>query len=341
MNMLHLLSSRRYRNVCFFSSTYSLLLYLCYSSGDDIENTFFVFSETFPRDIFKNFNNSCYIPQSRDSGRFNIQKKWALSKYYKLFYIPRVRKDTKIFCQDHTTMLKLLIGNHPYILVAENPIMEGILKSCHFKERVFLSFKEKLNHYISKKMIREDYDKIWGCNKLCYAAIIADEGSIKYLDKKEVEVVDIFASWNRKATNEKNTILNFYGISSTEIESLKSKKIIIFTQPFLAEMTLEENIDYMVKLINKYPHNNIVIKVHPRDGIDYEKLFPDVLICKLQVPSQLFDLLGVHFELAATYNSSAVYNMSYDIKIDWYGEEIKHYFFDEAPIPVKANLCRL
>lgn len=341
MSKLCLLSSTRYRNVCFFSSTYSLLLYLCYSSGDDIENTFFVFSETFPKDISKNFRNSCFIPRRRDSGHFNLLEKWVVSKYYKLFCIPRIRRDTKIYCQDHTTMLKLLIGNHPYVLVAENPIMEGIIKSYSPKERVLTCFKDKLNHFLLRKIIRTDYDKIWGFNKLCDAAILADEGSIKYLTGKKIEIVDIYVSWEKKSNNEKNAIIDLFGITPPEVEVLRSKKIIIFTQPFLEMMTLEENINYMVKLINKYPHDDIVIKVHPRDRIDYEKLFPDALICKLQVPSQLFDLLGVHFKLAATYNSSAVYSMSYDIKIDWYGEEIKRYFYGGVPIPSNANLCRL
>lgn len=326
--------------VCYFSSTYSLLLYLCYSSQKEIDNTFFVFSETFPKEIIRNFKNSCYIPNYKESPRFYVQKKWIISRYYKWFIIPRIKGTTKVYSQDHTTMFQLLIGNHPYIMVAENPIMEGILKNSIPKAQETMTKKQLINIWIFRKIIGSVYGRHWGFNNLCYGVLIEDEGSKKFFEGKKVVVLDLKKAWNNKTESERNEILNLYGMNISELEMMKSKRIIVFTQPFVPEMSIEENQKYMARLINKYPHDDVVIKVHPRDEIDYERLFPDIMVCKLRAPAQLLDLLGVHFKIAATFISSAVYDFSYNVRIDWYGKELEK-FYGTIPKPQNANLCKL
>ena len=329
--------------VCHFSSTYSLLLYLCYSSQKEIDDTFFVFSETFPKEIANNFENSCFIPKYKECSRFYVQKKWIISRYFKWFCIPKVKKTTKVFSQDHTTMLQLLIGNHPYIMVAENPIMEEILKNYIPNQTQDISPKQYIYVWMYQKLVGPIYGCHWGYNNLCYGALIEDKDSEKFFEGKKIVVLNLKKAWNNKAVLEKNKLLRLYGLNISELEVMKKKKVIVFTQPFVPEMTIEENQKFMVRLINKYSHEDVVIKVHPRDKIDYEQLFPDILVCKSRFPAQLFDLLNIHFEIAATYNSSAVYNLSYDIRIDWYGEELKCY--SDVPfnttIPPNVNICHL
>ena len=68
------------------------------------------------------------------------------------------------------------------------------------------------------------------------------------------------------------------------------------------------------------------------------------MVCRLRVPSQLFDMLGVRFEIAATYFSTAVLDISYDVRIDWYAEELTQrlkYLNDIGPLPRSVNICRL
>jgi len=335
---------KKFPIVCYFSSTYSLLLYLCYSSQREIENTFFVFSETFPKEIAYNFKNCCYIPKYKESIHFYVPKKWIISKIYKWFVIPKIESQTKIFCQDHTTMLQLLIGRHPYYMVAENPVMETIMKSHYPKGRATgQTIKQHILDFINQKFIGPLYGHSLGFNHLCRGVLFSDKGSARYFHGKDIYLLNIFSAWNQKNENERNMILSLYGICSSDLESISSKKIIIYTQPFVPEMTIDDNKKYMVALIKKYPLEDIVIKVHPRDEIDYEQLFPGITVCKSRIPAQLFDLLGVHFEVAATYNSSAVYNMSYEIRIDWYGEELRHFgsVLYNAPIPSNANMCHL
>ena len=161
-----------------------------------------------------------------------------------------------------------------------------------------------------------------------------------FFEGKKVIVLNLKRAWDNKTESERNKILNLYGINISELEIMKSKKIIVLSETFVPELPIEENQKYMVRLINKYPHDDIVIKIHPRDEIDYEKLFPSIMVCKLRVPAQLFDLIGVHFKIAATFNSSAVYDFSYNIRIDWYGEEVKDYY-PNHPIPQNAHLCKL
>lgn len=336
--------TRQYRNVCYFTSTYSLLLYLCYSSEEEVNNTYFVFCETFPKDIAKNFHNSCFIPKYKESKFFYIPKKWIISKLYKWFCIPRINKNTRVFCQDHTTMLQLLIGQHPYTLVAESADMVGLILLHIPTGQNERAWKHRMLDIVNRALVGSIYGHTFGNNALCISALVTDEESINYLRGKTVTVLNIFDTWDKKTQSEINLVMRLYGICFSELQMLKSKRIIIFTQPFVPYMTLEENREYMVALINKYPHKDMVIKVHPRDEIDYESLFPDVMVCKLRVPSQLFDLIGIRFEIAATYCSAAVIDFSYDVRIDWYADELKQklkFLNNNGPLPRKINKCKL
>lgn len=336
--------SSQYENVCYFASTYSLLLYLCYTSEEEYNNTFFVFSETFPKDIAKNFTSCCFIPKYKESKYFFVLKKWVISKLYKWLFIPRINKNTRIFCQDHTAMLQLLIGQHPYTLVAESPSMVGILLSHVPIEQKKLIWKHRISEIVNRTLLGPIYGHSLGHNALCFSALVTDDESIKYLKGKTVTVLNIFDAWSKKTQANKNIVLRLYGICSSDLQLLKSKRIIVFTQPFMPYLTIDENKEYMVALINKYSHKDMVIKVHPRDEIDYESLFPDVMICRLRVPSQLFDMLGVRFEIAATYFSAAVLDFSYDIRIDWYADELmqKLKFLSNSSLPPRnVNKCKL
>ena len=335
---------KKFSNVCYFASTYSLLLYLCYISEEEFNNTFFVFSETFPEDIAKNFSNSCFIPKYKESTYFYVPKKWLISKFYKWLFIPRINKKTRVFCQDHTTMLQLLIGQHPYTVVAESPTMVELLLLHAPTEQKKLIWKHRILDVVNRTLLGPVYGHTFGNNALCFSALVADEESVNYLKGKTVTVMNIFDAWNKKSQAERDLFMRLYGISSSDLQVLKSKRIIVFTQPFMPYMTIEENTKYMAALINKYPHKDMVIKIHPRDEIDYESLFPDVMVCRLRVPSQLFDMLGVRFEIAATYFSTAVLDISYDVRIDWYAEELTQrlkYLNDIGPLPRSVNICRL
>lgn len=336
--------TRQYNNVCYFVSTYSLLLYLCYTSEEEFNNTYFVFCETFPKDIAKNFRNSCFVPKYKEPKYFYVPKKWVISKFYKWLFIPRINKKTRIFCQDHTAMLQLLIGNHPYTLVAESPNMVELLLLHVPTEQKKLILKHRILDVINKTLLGSIYGHTYGNNALCFSALVTDKESINYLKGKTVTVLNIFDAWNRKTQAERDVVLSLYGICSSDLQMFKSKRIIVFTQPLVPDMTLEENKKYMVALINKYPHKDMVIKIHPRDEIDYETLFPDVTVCRLRVPSQLFDMSGVRFEIAATYFSAAVLDFSYDIRVDWYADELmqKLKFLNHCSPPSQnVNKCKL
>ena len=336
--------THKYRNVCYFNSPYSLLLYLCYTSEEEFNNTYFVFSETFPKDVAKNFCNSCFIPKYKEAKCLYVPKKWIISKVYKCFFIPRITKATRIFCQDHSTMLQLLIGQHPYTLVAECADMAGLVLLHLPTEQKILHWKSRIIDIINRLLIGPLYGHTLGGNALCSSVLVTDEESKKYLKGKTVTVLNIFDAWNKKTQAEKKGILSLYGVCLSDLQMLKSKRIIVFTQSLVPDVTLEENKKYMVALINKYPHKDVVIKIHPRDEIDYESLFPDVMVFKSRVPSQLLDMLGARFDIAATFFSTAVLDFSYDVRIDWYADELKQklkFLNNIETFPRNVNKCKL
>ena len=98
------------------------------------------------------------------------------------------------------------------------------------------------------------------------------------------------------------------------------------------------------QIVNNYDKNNLIIKTHPRDNIPYEQLFPGIVVFRKKVPSQLIDLVGVHFKKAITVFSSAALSFAYPIQVDWYGTEIHPKvlsIYGHYTPPSEARLCEV
>ncbi len=85
--------------------------------------------------------------------------------------------------------------------------------------------------------------------------------------------------------------------------------MIILTQPYNIQIGDDNLIEIYRKIIDKYNSEEVVIKTHPRDNLDYEKAFPGVKVYSKKVPAELFALLGIHFDDVYTINSTSIYSM--------------------------------
>jgi hypothetical protein len=180
--------------------------------------------------------------------------------------------------------------------------------------------------WIIHRFISKAYHDPWGDNVLCNEIIITQNEILPYMKDKKIIVTSLSSLWEKSPESKRNLILNIFDLEKEDIEILKSRENILFTQCFIddGELTEEEHSRIYRKIVNNYDHNTLLIKKHPRETFDYKSLFPDIPVFEKPIPMQLFDLLGVRFKRAITVFSSIVVSFDYDIAIDWYGTEISN-----------------
>ena len=89
--------------------------------------------------------------------------------------------------------------------------------------------------------------------------------------------------------------------------------LLILTEPFAVTGRLpseEAQIKLYKDLIEKYADRRVVIKAHPRDTLDYEKLFPEVTVIEKTIPMEVMNFdTNFHADRAITVASSAIYGL--------------------------------
>ena len=92
--------------------------------------------------------------------------------------------------------------------------------------------------------------------------------------KSKAKIVNVQDLW--KKSDAKDYITSLFGITDDDLLMLAEKKVIILTQPYNIQIGDDNLIEIYRKIIDKYNSEEVVIKTHPRDNLDYEKAFPGV-----------------------------------------------------------------
>ena len=101
-------------------------------------------------------------------------------------------------------------------------------------------------------------------------------GSIPACLKEKAILVNISNFW--ETFDYKDYILDMFSFNKEEIEKLREKKVIILAQPFNQGVGDEVMREIYQGIINQYNAEDVVIKTHPRDTMDYRGMFPDVMV---------------------------------------------------------------
>lgn len=332
--------------ICNVGTMYSLFLYLLFCKESDISRTFFVFSPAgIPKTVRCHFNNSYTMP---DYNKFNIVHKKLISLfgfiYFRLlkwWYIPKYDENTLVFGNDFARYDPIIIGNNQYTLIEDAP--NGFIQSYFnfFKKFDDKEQKRGMFYRFMKFLYGETYYRRFGNNNLCTDVILTSSENLDYLIGKNKHIINLEEEWMNCQSSKRNLILKTFSLSNEDIMMLKSKRIVLFTQPLYPTfISLEEHEEIYKKIISRYPIDDLVIKPHPRDNYCYNNLFQDICVLRSPIPSQLLDLLGIRFEKAVTLFSSAVNTLTYDIAIDWYGfadNKTLESLIDHVYIPHNAN----
>jgi hypothetical protein len=188
----------------------------------------------------------------------------------------------------------------------------------------FQNLKGSPKNILIRLLTHKGRQRWFGNNKQCNEIIITENEILPYMKDKKIKTVSLSYLWEKSPISKKQLILNIFDVISKDIELIKSKENILFTQCFVEDnyITSEERYRIYSKIVDNYDRNTLLIKKHPRETFDYRTLFPDIPVFEKPIPMHLLDLLGVRFKKAITVSSSIVASFDYDIEIDWYGTEI-------------------
>lgn len=313
----------KYKNTCIVDTVYALLLYVLMTKDEDIKHTIFFIGDAVPSTVDRALPNIIRISTDKNNYRTRAQliKFKLLALYYRFFFI----LGTKVFAQDHLIFSPQLIGYNSYTLVEDCP---GFYWPQNY-ESVFpllqrpKSFKKKISRLVKYGVL---FGQTWGRNKQCIDRWVTMGISLQSEHLRGVrytKIPTIEELWITSTRYKKELICLMYETKLDWKEELRKYDTIIFTDPIGvdAQMSDQEVLDLYMPFIKKYGIEHIVLKPHPRDIVDWEKLLPNIKVFKTKAPMQVLSLMGINFQRAITIQSSAVSSMKRDTEIIYLGTD--------------------
>lgn len=294
-------------------TTYSLLLYLLYADEDMLNNTTFY--------VGKNLT-PCVLDKKVIMSKQASEKDSSMLCYRIrcLRYRRRLRHSV-IFAQDHLYFSPALIDNLSYTVLEDCPNFFSVLHSRNPKQP---PFEPSLGAYWQNIRFGRIYRRYGGYNPWCINRIVTTQSDKLLFDALNLnsEKVDLDELWKNASEYKRKFIKNAFSLHDTK--KLTKRKVVVFSQPLNkdAGLSVNEIISIYKPYIEHYGENNILVKLHPRDNIDYKKFFPNIETLQTKAPQQLLTLMGLTFDVAITVCSSAVSSMGQGCKVIWLGAEI-------------------
>jgi hypothetical protein len=297
---------------CIVDSAYTLFLYLLISSKDEINKTFFFFSDGIPeytRNFFK--SQSYYLP----SGKVFFLKEFIIGiliRYFGRLKWTFLRK-APFYGMVIGPYTAELLGNERISVIEEG--LEYV--SIPPYKRKFLWLRRKIFGPYWGEII--DYK-----SPLIKEIIMTGAKDSPLLSLPKTHIISIYNTWNSIILNKKEYILSVFNITQCDIDILQQKTEILLTQPLTEDkvLSIDEEINLYKSLLKDCNINNVIIKPHPRERKEYLGFFPDIYVFTKKVPMQLLSCCGIKFKKAYTVFSSSVFSFPYDMDIEFLGTEI-------------------
>lgn len=292
-----------YSRVCVVSTVYTLLIYLLYSSFEEIKDTLFVIGKGINEEIRKKIPHLEYVDLTDSDSIFHkiistIKLRKRLNSNYNL-------KDSSYWGQDSLFHSGTVLGHN------KMTVIEDGFSSYYYYEQHF-TFKHRLIRFIIHSKI--DDTKVYGIGKHCSRLLGTGIGEFKDERKNILELVSIPTMWNNSDSEKRHFILRLFDVSEEELNTYKNKDVILLTQAAWQGKSTEDMIRMYKEMLLPYEASRVLIKRHPREKLDYSVYFPEYEIITKPFPMELFSLVGVKFNVALTYNSTAVFSFPYELE---------------------------
>ncbi len=297
--------------VCFVASTYSMLMYLLVYGKEQFDLTFFFVSDAISPEVqskLKYKEYLSYLKMIKKSYFIRIIYRFGLycTSYFKWPFL----RTLPIYGGDHLWFTPALLHKRSMV------VLEDGLANYDVRELVKTSL---LKHkWIYKLLFGPSIcEGEYGYSKYASQLILTNIGSIPACVEHKVKLIDIRNLW--ETCNAKEYVLDLFGFEKSDIEKLRTKKVIILTQPYNVDVGDEVMREIYQDIIDQHETEDVVIKTHPRDYMDYKGMFPHVMVYSQKMPAELFALMGIKFTDVYTIDSTAIYSFPKDCNLHYLG----------------------
>ena len=236
---------RNVKRFCHVGSIFSLLVYIVYSTDDEIKSTFYLFDRMISCDFAKKFENSY-----RFCRHAFFPRKWYFAwfdlKMQKLLFCPKISRDSVLFANDHLWSSAAIIGRHSYVLLED-----GALICTNYwlgAQRKEMELNRKTKSYVLRKFLFGPVEsRPNGDNDCCTDMILTTDECPVYIKKQKIHRLNWNGLWNSFSEWKKNFIMKIYDVSFEDLVMIKSKKIVLFTQTLYPDALSEEEHEKVIK----------------------------------------------------------------------------------------------
>lgn len=338
--------SKKKKNICLVTSVYSFFLYLLIKGYN--EDDIIIFTGWFQEEICKNVKHIKMPKVIFDGKKFADFNSISgvcknISGFFKYFYgyfklrillfIKTFNCDVEAYGHAQTPFSYILFENKNSNIIEDgvenynakicephkiNPVIDFFLHICG------IYFLSNCECYGTHKNVKNVYLTNKHDNPLI---------------KDKVRIIDIEKSWNNLTDEDHRKILEIFNVDIEGVDFNK-KTALLLTQPIsesiLTSMTEEEEINIYKEIIEKFKDYQIIIKPHPRDTKDFEKIFPNVKIIDKHFPIEILTLININPTVVCSVFSTALYNFEKS-KVYVYDGKLN----DEYVIKARENLLKL
>ena len=313
--------------VCISDSIYSLLFYLLFSSEKEIEETFFFFSDGIHESIRKKFKYHEYIEfarsvKSRRGYIFLIFRRIYLN-FFSHAKWPFLRT-ARIFALDYLYTAIPWIGKRTYTHIADGPNCFANLKVTPEYQTLLHARRHPLLSSLGRFVFGHLWHQGYGVARECELIMSSTPDRLPEHAGKVSVVYPLEDLWKHSSDSKKKWILNIFNVTENELNEMRKRDTILLTQQLATEGTVseEELVSIYRKLLTGIAENQIVIKRHPRDRVNYKKYFPQAFVYDKFTPMQIFTLEGISFKTAVTIFSSSALSLGEYTRVIWGGTDV-------------------
>ena len=342
---------KKYGRVCYVTTIYSLFLYLIHSTFEEINKTLFLIPPDFPDGITNHLPSSLFIkpffmPKTKFESFLNKHFTWIYYALKRNELYKDVKKNAKLYFQDHLFLSEGIIGWKHYTLIEDSAQSFSAISKSKFHQRFWIG--KKLTLYPIYKLLYGPV--LYGAfarNNRCHELLLSVEDNDEVTAHIPRIICRIEDEWKKSSIEKQKLIKDIYNFTEEDEILLENCEGILYTQNFYSYnyLTKDEQIQLYREIIDQYPRMKLVIKPHPMDKIQYENYIPNINVYRKNIPSQLLDLSGIRFKRHITCYSSAVRGITYPSEIDWYGTEVSPKLFKrighKIDAPVGYNNCKI
>lgn len=339
--------NKNIKRVCLVGNQHGLLQYIMLSSFEEIDQTFFLWNYVgIPDSVKEKLGKQGAIIPSHNNLMERViaplggkmPKLYLILSFFKHFFYYRIyyplkfpfilRSDLDYWGHDHVFNAHCFLRNHPFHLLEDGMFNYG----------PFIYHQTKQKYLFLKRLVAGSnfvgYKRYAGDEKNCigiYLTGLSDKGEA--LNDPKVKIRSFSDMWNDSDIEKRTFINNIFGVSCRLIDGCRKCHQILLTTPFSESGVLSEaeKIDMYRKVLKMIGRNDIVIKPHPREVTDYSTCL-NVPVLDTKAPMQLLSLNGVKFDCVySVYDSSALYDFPYKVKVCVLGSEVYPPLYEKKP----------